>query len=355
MVNKLSQDILNKIIENLKNNINIKDIMKEFNLSRATIYRIKKEKLNNNETLINETIVKTEDETNNETEDQTNNETEDNNETENDTNNVSEENNISEENKNNDFNIDQFKRELNNSLKSLENEDNNVSVNKSINKSINQSVNQSFISKKSNVQFKNVSKPQIIKRDISVCNDKNNNILDTIKNCNIASNIDELKEIRSTIIIIKQYINTFPNELKNIYGNNRYVFEKKLFTLKLEQLKVILEDVRITINIKSNKSSFLTISQGLLKGIETLSNYSGYDVSGLEVELMNDPDFLLDLQIISAETDLSKYLNPKSSAFLKVVRKAYILNSQNKMKKTISDINMDSNLLNKIKNLDIKK
>ena len=32
-----------------------------------------------------------------------------------------------------------------------------------------------------------------------------------------------------------------------------------------------------------------------IKAIETISNYSGYDVSGLENELMNDPDFLLDL------------------------------------------------------------
>jgi len=45
---------------------------------------------------------------------------------------------------------------------------------------------------------------------------------------------------------------------------------------------VILEDIRVSINLLSNKSSFLTISQGLLKGIETISNYSGYDVSGLE-------------------------------------------------------------------------
>ena len=36
-------------------------------------------------------------------------------------------------------------------------------------------------------------------------NDKNN-ILDTIKNCNVATDITELKEIRSTIIIIKYFL-----------------------------------------------------------------------------------------------------------------------------------------------------
>ena len=88
-----------------------------------------------------------------------------------------------------------------------------------------------------------------------------------------------------------------------------------------------------------------------IKGIETVSNYSGYDVSGLENELMNDPDFLLDLQIISCELDLSKYLNPKSSCFLKLVRKMYVLNAKNKMNKTINDINTNKDLLNKIKDL----
>jgi len=42
---------------------------------------------------------------------------------------------------------------------------------------------------------------------------------------------------------------------------------------------------------------------------------------------MNDEEFILDLQIIAAETDLSKYLNPRSSAFLKVVKKMYVLNT----------------------------
>ena len=70
---------------------------------------------------------------------------------------------------------------------------------------------------------------------------------------------------------------------------------------------------------------------------------------------MNDPDFILDLQIISCELDLSKYLNPRSSAFLKVVKKMYMLNTQNKIKKSISDINENKNLINKIKDIQIKK
>jgi len=50
---------------------------------------------------------------------------------------------------------------------------------------------------------------------------------------------------------------------------------------------------------------------------------SGYDVSGLTDDLYSDPQFIYDLQIISCELDISKYINPKTSVLLKVVRKAY--------------------------------
>ena len=104
-------------------------------------------------------------------------------------------------------------------------------------------------------------------------------------------------------------------------------------------------------NLNRNAELFNTgVSVGL-KGLETISKYSGYDVEGLEKELMNDRDFLLDLQIIQAEIDMSKYINPKSSAFLKVVRRMYMLNQQNEVKKQLDNVLNDPNKLNEIKNL----
>jgi hypothetical protein len=44
-------------------------------------------------------------------------------------------------------------------------------------------------------------------------------ILDTIKNVNYSSNLEELKEIRHHIIIIRQYIHNFEDDLKSIYVN----------------------------------------------------------------------------------------------------------------------------------------
>ena len=47
---------------------------------------------------------------------------------------------------------------------------------------------------------------------------------------------------------------------------------------------------------------------------------------------MNDPDFIIDLQIISCEVDISKYVNPKTSAILKIIKKSNEINQQNKIK-----------------------
>ena len=39
---------------------------------------------------------------------------------------------------------------------------------------------------------------------------------------------------------------------------------------------------------------------------------------------MNDQDFKMDLNIIAAETDLSKYINPRSNVALKIIKTAYL-------------------------------
>ena len=66
-------------------------------------------------------------------------------------------------------------------------------------------------------------------------------------------------------------------------------------------------------SIKSNKQNFMMVSSNVIKGIEMIStNYCNYDVSGLHDILMKDEDFIQDLNIISCECDISRYLNNKS-------------------------------------------
>ena len=132
------------------------------------------------------------------------------------------------------------------------------------------------------------------------------------------------------------------------------MFEKKLFTLNYNELLTILENIRTTINIKQNKANFIVLSSNLIKGIETISNYSGYNVEGLENYLMNNEEFNIDLQIISCELDISKYINPKSSCFLKIVRAMYMMNNENKMKNQINNVINDKDKLQELINLDKK-
>ena len=59
-----------------------------------------------------------------------------------------------------------------------------------------------------------------------------------------ADNVDELKERRSNIIIIRQYLQTFHEKLKKIFGSNKDKFMKNLIKLNNEQLLCILEQIR---------------------------------------------------------------------------------------------------------------
>ena len=176
--------------------------------------------------------------------------------------------------------------------------------------------------------------------------------MDTIKNCNTGS-IDELKEKRKVITIIRQYINTFGEKLQTVYVN-KSSFEKKLFIMNIDQLNVILEDIRINLNLDRNKNSFNNIVEFSLKGIEQVGSYSGYNMDGLTNELMNDPQFILDLQIISCEIDVSAYINPKMSALLKVVKTGYMQNKKHEIKQNVSNVINDQKL-ELIKNLEVKK
>ena len=222
---------------------------------------------------------------------------------------------------------------------------------KNINNNIDTSMRYNKRIFKKNDDMSMLSNVSFNKKKLSNINDRTN-IMDTIKNCN-TGNIDDLKQKRSLIIIIRQYINTFEKQLINIYLNKN-TFEKKLFTLSTEQLQIIIENIRIELNLGRNKDMFTTIVSNGLRGAEMVGKYSGYDVTGLENDLMHDPEFIMDLQIISCEIDLSKFVSPQKSAILKVIKKAYEKNTENKVKNTMTNVLNDKNKLDKILNLNKK-
>ena len=342
---KLSEEIKNEIIKLYQENVSTKDIINNLKISSATYYRVIKEYKNlsvNFESSERNTERNTEKNTEKSDLNTTTSYDED------------EETNIDKEESNNVFDIDNFKKELNGSQRDIDEDDNHYAENiddikkeEEIIPEILKPIRRPLPTEKS--VLSNISFAKNKKNTVSNIIDKSN-IIDTIKNVNSGGTLDELKEKRSLIIIIRQYINTFEKELINIYGRKND-FEKKLFTQSIDQLKIILENIRIQMNLNRNKDMFINgVSIGL-KGLETISNYSGYDVTGLEYELMNDPNFLLDLQIIQAEVDISKYINPKVSALLKVVKKMYQKNKENEIKKQMDNVINDKEKLEKIKNL----
>ena len=125
-------------------------------------------------------------------------------------------------------------------------------------------------------------------------------------------------------------------------------------TQNLQQLELILENIRIELNVLKNRQTFNIIVENGLRGLEAVSNYSGYDVDGLTNELMQDPEFRNDLNQLSCEIDLSNYISAKTCVLLKVIKTAYQKHESNKVKKQMNDVLNNNDLLNKIKNLEKK-
>ena len=185
--------------------------------------------------------------------------------------------------------------------------------------------------------------------------ERNNNsiINDVINNVN-TGDINDIKEKRSYIIIIRQYINIFEKELKNIY-NNKDKFINKLFTLKLDELKILLENIRIHLNISKNSTLFMDCAKNAIIGYEKVMCYSGINLEGLSEDILKNEDFIYDLKCISAEIDMSKYVNCKTSAFLKLVQNSYYTYEKNKIIKNLDEKLNNNDVLNKIKNISLNK
>ena len=286
---RINQELRDNIIIDIKNEVNYKYICDKYKISKNSVYKIKKE-------LEKENTEEEQENTEKENEEELNEEEKENTEKENEDYSVDKE----------IFDIEEFKNELNNdeyneNENEIENNDEIIEdkiieneviqpvviLNKNIisndNSFISKSSYKSNNSRTSKKSIKNVSfkKKKPINNINNNNNENNKNNIDVIKNtdCN-NGDIEDLKKRRSSIIIIKQYLSTFDEDLKSINSPNKCMFEKRLFTLNYDQLLTILENIRTTLNIKQNKSNFIVLSSNVIKGIETISNYTGYDVDG---------------------------------------------------------------------------
>ena len=247
---KINENDKNEIISLVNKNVSINDIIKQFNISKATYYRIIK---NKNEPIDdeNKSVVSFNDDVEIINSDNTNNTLSEHTENEH----TETDDNESDIQKQDDFNENLFIKQLNN----------DISINTYNNNNDNDSI-----------KSLSVKSVKSVKSNTSLKTKNKNNVIETIQNleCN---NVDELKERRKQIIIIRQYLNTFPNELKSLYIN-KTIYEKKLYNLSIEQLRMILENIRVLINLNRNRSMFQDIMKITLTTGETILNKSGLNI-----------------------------------------------------------------------------
>ena len=362
---KLSQELKIEIFEKSKY-LKHQDIMQEYKISKASFYRTMNEFKNNQsqksyksilskKSDISQNINDIESDNNSDQEVIIKNlETQEINETLNETketinkNNETKNNNNEEVNKS--FDKNNFIKQLNNSLSSSS--------------SLQEEIKDNFKEELPKYNNNNNTNNKSILSSISTTKKFNNNnniyeksnILDVIKNVNNENeDIETLKRKRNLIIVIKQYLNNFSKELINIYGGNKNQFDKKLYTLNISQLEIILENCRIELSVFRNKQNFSDCVEFGLRSVENISSYTGYDVSGVSDELMNDESFKFDLKVLASEIDISKYLNPKNAVALKIIKGFYMQYKKNKVKKQLNDLFKDKNKEQLIKDLDKNK
>ena len=172
-------------------------------------------------------------------------------------------------------------------------------------------------------------------------NENNNlekSIIKNVYNPNNKFDENETFEKRKTIIIIRQYLATFNDKLNYLFGKNKQQYEKSLYTYDLNKLKNILESIRCELALSKNKNITKQITETILYSYEKGMKYTGINLDGITSQLMNDPDFMYDVQMLSCEVDLTSYLNPKTNILLKIAQQSYILYSKNKMEDKLNEL-----------------
>lgn len=229
-----------------------------------------------------------------------------------------------------------------------------INSNSSFNKMLNN------IKKDDNNEFQEIKK----NNDFKILNNLNNSVVSIkptkkpIKNNQNTSfiheikcaNVEELKKRRSNIIIIRQYLNTFDEQLKKIYGNNKDKYISTLTKLSNEQLLYVLEDIRVELSIKRNGTLFKNVIEtGCITFEEILDKIFKINVKGCYEQLKKDnTEFLIALQILACEYDFSQYIDAKKAIFIKLLKSYHMKYTVNKAMNGISNIKINDDKLKQI-------
>jgi len=151
---------------------------------------------------------------------------------------------------------------------------------------------------------------------------------------------DDWKERKKLIIYIRQYICNFADQLTSIIGSSyssQQEFQKNLPHYSLGDLQVTLENIRLELNIGRNNKTVMSSAETVLRTFESLAGIMKIDISGSSDELLRNPDFMHDLKMMACEINVSEFITPQRSVFMRGLTVYYKKYYENKLKNKIDD------------------
>jgi len=113
---------------------------------------------------------------------------------------------------------------------------------------------------------------------------------------------------RSLIIQIRNYVECFPDKLRKIYVD-KDSFTKDIFYKSNEELKIILESIRVELSVLTHLNTFMNVFYMIVTGIEKSSTFLGVDMTGLTKDVESDPGFNENIKMLACEIPFN--LSPK--------------------------------------------
>ena len=83
----------------------------------------------------------------------------------------------------------------------------------------------------------------------------------------------------------------FNDKLQGVIYDNSNKFMKSLYSLPMDKLEVLLENIRSHLNIKRNADNFERIMSTMIIGFEKMGPKMGLHIEGLYEDLIKDLEY----------------------------------------------------------------